>query len=289
MLIHRRYPSRVLKASHEAQALSIHRKLGCLETILNGGSVKMLEKDVAEIKRLEAEAEKLAAERQKIDTERKGLEKRFNTPFFRSRLFVQAIIAGLVAIPMIWFYFNNIILPLNKKENIALSLKLQEKERYLDIYSKKLLIQHKKIIKDEIEAISSINSMKKEAISRDNMFIEFIEYSKSIDLLYTKKLSSTRLSYSLKELTKKIPELSQTKISEKLVNDKIFIILSSQEEKDEFSKRLALFNQLTEQLKASRKATEKEIALSKEKIELLSHELKKLEDVDVPKLIKNEH
>ena len=71
-----------------------------------------------EVGRIKAETEKIQAEKLKTDLEIKELEKKFNTPWFKRNAFFQVIVAGLVAIPLIWFYVKDIAIPLYNKDNI---------------------------------------------------------------------------------------------------------------------------------------------------------------------------
>jgi len=80
----------------------------------------------AELARIRAETKKLEAQREKIQLEGKELAKKFNLPLYRTKVLYQAIVAGIVAVPLIWFYVKDIAIPLFNKENIELSWRKSE-------------------------------------------------------------------------------------------------------------------------------------------------------------------
>jgi hypothetical protein len=122
-----------------------------------------LSKIQAEVKRSEEEAEKLHAERLRI-------EKEINLPFYRKPLFIQAIIAGLVAVPMVWFYFTQITVPLSQTKEIKLSLEnekkaeeLAKKEKEIEItkqqYEEKIVQKESDFKNKELKYREEINSL----------------------------------------------------------------------------------------------------------------------------------
>ena len=64
-----------------------------------------------EAERLRAEAEKHRAEARRATLEALELERQIQRPWFQNRLFLQAIVAGLVAVPLIWFYVKEVAIP----------------------------------------------------------------------------------------------------------------------------------------------------------------------------------
>lgn len=74
-----------------------------------------------QLRKLEAEIEKIEAEKAKIDVERTELQRQFDRPWFRKRYFYQAVVAGIVSIPLIWFFITEIAIPMQEIENIRLS------------------------------------------------------------------------------------------------------------------------------------------------------------------------
>ena len=87
--------------------------------------------DPLNLKKLEVEINRIEAETSRIELEIEENAIRINTPWYKKTLFIQAVVAGLVAIPLIWFYVKEIALPIFQKENIELSLKNAETEKKL--------------------------------------------------------------------------------------------------------------------------------------------------------------
>ena len=71
----------------------------------------------AEIRKLEAESGKLEAETNLLLDE-------LRRPWHRKRYFYQAITAGLVALPLVWFYYENFAFPLARAEFIEKEFRL---------------------------------------------------------------------------------------------------------------------------------------------------------------------
>lgn len=74
----------------------------------------------AELLRLKAETRMIESEKRKTDLESAELERKINLQWFRRRAFFQAIVAGIVVIPLIWFYVKDIAIPLYQSDNIKL-------------------------------------------------------------------------------------------------------------------------------------------------------------------------
>jgi len=68
----------------------------------------------------EVEIKKIIVETNKLELERKGLERQKKRSWFTRRLFLQPLIAGIVAVPLLWFYIRDIAIPLSRRENIRL-------------------------------------------------------------------------------------------------------------------------------------------------------------------------
>ncbi|HYH45009.1 MAG TPA: hypothetical protein VEG34_04940 [Thermoanaerobaculia bacterium] len=69
----------------------------------------------ADIARSEAEARKLALEADQ-------LERELALPFYRKPGFVKAVAAGLLALPLFWFYLDKVALPIHSAENKLLGI-----------------------------------------------------------------------------------------------------------------------------------------------------------------------
>lgn len=74
-----------------------------------------------EEEKLKAEIDLLKSEKAKIDLERSRLNKENEKPWYRKERVIQAFFAGVVAVPLLWFFFQEIVTPLYQKENIKLA------------------------------------------------------------------------------------------------------------------------------------------------------------------------
>lgn len=54
--------------------------------------------------------------------EKAELERSLKLPWYRRKAFFQAVVGGLVAIPLVWFYVKDIAVPLYQSDNIKLAL-----------------------------------------------------------------------------------------------------------------------------------------------------------------------
>ncbi len=84
-----------------------------------------------ELKKVDAEIARIEEERKKFKFERNELERKSNLHWYKRPLFIQAIIAGIVAVPLIWFYVKDVALPLSRRENIKLSKDIEERDQEL--------------------------------------------------------------------------------------------------------------------------------------------------------------
>lgn len=78
-----------------------------------------------------AEIAKLKKETQKIDLEIKQLKLLQSLPWYKSHYFMQALIAGLISVPIMWFFFDTIVKPTVQKDVIQKDLLLSKKEKEL--------------------------------------------------------------------------------------------------------------------------------------------------------------
>jgi TolA-binding protein len=87
----------------------------------------------AELRRREAEVDRLREETRRAKLEADSLERREHRSWFQSRRALQAIVAGLVAVPLIWFYVREIAIPMMQRENLQLGVQLEEaKKKHLE-------------------------------------------------------------------------------------------------------------------------------------------------------------
>jgi len=94
---------------------------------------------------LYAKAAKNEEERKEIELERKKLERKLKPHWYSKPLFLQAIIAWIIAASVLWFYVKDVALPLSSKENIKLSREIEERNQDLIEERKKLdemILQH---------------------------------------------------------------------------------------------------------------------------------------------------
>ena len=89
-------------------------------------------KEKVETKRINAEINKLHVEARRAELDSKRTERELNRPWYQSKWFVQAIVAGLVAIPLIWFYVKEVAIPLINRENVKLSWEVEKSKRDLE-------------------------------------------------------------------------------------------------------------------------------------------------------------
>lgn len=101
----------------------------------------------AEIQKIVAESKKFEEERLKTELERKKLEREINAPFYKKSSFLKVIISSILALPIIWFYFTQVALPLGQSKEIKMALE-NEKTR------NELLIKQKEFEK-ETERLTS--------------------------------------------------------------------------------------------------------------------------------------
>ncbi|MEO0535364.1 MAG: hypothetical protein AAF215_16015 [Cyanobacteria bacterium P01_A01_bin.123] len=78
------------------------------------------------------ELTKLKAEIAKAIAEKREIEERLNAPWYRRPQFIQAIAAGLVAIPLIWFYFQEVALPSLTAEELEQQIETLKARRDLN-------------------------------------------------------------------------------------------------------------------------------------------------------------
>jgi len=128
----------------------------------------------AEIQRIKAEISKLEEETFKIALERQELHRKINLPWYKKLQFYQAIAAGVLAIPLIWFYVQEFALPLIKSENVKLSLENEQTRLELSNAKKEF---EKKLLAFQLE--------------RNIQLSEYITKLKEIQYEYT-KLDSTK-------------------------------------------------------------------------------------------------
>ena len=97
--------------------------------------------------RTQAEVEKLRAEARQAEAEATKIHRDLARPWFRGALFLQAIAAGLVAVPIVWFYVKEVAIPLHDAKNIKLQRQIEESLSNL----RKEKAQHAEAVKRLVE------------------------------------------------------------------------------------------------------------------------------------------
>lgn len=114
--------------------------------------------------RRHAEIDKLRAETRHADAQTEKLEKETRRPWFRGSLFLQAVTAGLVAVPLLWFYVKEIAVPLYQSENIKLAREFEVSKTTLSKQKSEHEEAVKKLIEDREkssrELLSKLNDLR---------------------------------------------------------------------------------------------------------------------------------
>lgn len=149
-----------------------------------------------ELERIDSEISRNKEEILKIKIERLRLEAESKLPWFRKRLFVQAIAAAIVVIPLIWFYVTEVYLPIYNRDNINLSLENATKKKALNEEKNKLKTKEEKL-----------NLQKSELSNKDKE-------------LNDKKRKLEKKEEELNEQKKKVKELEikEDKIKKQIIN-----------------------------------------------------------------------
>ena len=154
---------------------------------------------------LYAKAAKNEEERKEIELERKKLERKLNPHWYSKPLFLQAIIAGIIAASVLWFFVKDVAFPPSSKENIKLSREIEERNQDLIEERKKLdemTLQHAELQNQKIRLEADIETFMHEK----DLLVE----KKAILETYAKKMSALKEEYSKenKELKKSFEDLS---------------------------------------------------------------------------------
>jgi len=94
--------------------------------------------EAARIEREQAEGAKLREEREKLRAERREIELRLGKPWYRKEAFFKAVVGGLLALPVMWFFFDQIIRPVYTVENKKLWVEVEEARLEVDAKEKDL-------------------------------------------------------------------------------------------------------------------------------------------------------
>jgi hypothetical protein len=81
---------------------------------------------------LRANVERSEAERRKLKLEADQIEKEMALPLFKRSGFVKAVAAGILALPLIWFYLDKVVIPYQNAKNELLSIENAKAKIELD-------------------------------------------------------------------------------------------------------------------------------------------------------------
>ncbi|MCP4338496.1 MAG: hypothetical protein GY799_06310 [Desulfobulbaceae bacterium] len=129
------------------------------------------DKVLAEIAKLEAETQRVTLEVEQLQSER-------NRTWFKNRFFLQAIIAGLAAIPMIWFIYEKVVHPLTRAEVIKKELALQVQAKTLSELETRLENQEKQSTNREKKLGELTNKMESQ---KQLFWKDKITFQKQVD------------------------------------------------------------------------------------------------------------
>ena len=143
-------------------------------------------------------------ERKEIELERKELERKYKLHWYSKRLFIQAIIAVIIAAPVLWFYVKDIV---SSREDIKLARKIGERNQDLIEERKKL---DEMILQHEVDTETFMHE--KDLLVEKNVKLEQ-EYKhkiKTLDGTYAKKMLALKEEYTKKnkELKKSFEDIS---------------------------------------------------------------------------------
>lgn len=90
------------------------------------------------------ESEYKLSEKNKIDYELKKLKKEHRSLSYKLRYIIKPLIAGIISVPIIWFYWKEVSLPLMKSKEMKFELAQAEYEKKF----RNFILEKKKLLKD---------------------------------------------------------------------------------------------------------------------------------------------
>lgn len=92
---------------------------------------------VSDADRLRAEVGRFEAESRKLKLEADQIENDMTLPFFKRSGFVKAAAAGVVALPLIWFYLDKVVIPYQDAKSELLSIQIvKAKDELNELHNK---------------------------------------------------------------------------------------------------------------------------------------------------------
>lgn len=119
---------------------------------------------------------KAKAERNKCEIETKEIKERLAIPWYRRAHLLQAVVAGLVAVPLIWFYVKEVAIPIYAAENNKLALDNSVQKKEIE-KAKQDLEASKKVYADNVQLY---------LVQNESLQIELTEYKKKAEDLQKK-------------------------------------------------------------------------------------------------------
>lgn len=163
-------------------------------------------------RRKEAEIEKIVAETRKTELERHELEQNRNRPWYKPtqpfRAIIQAVVAGVVSVPLIWFFFSNIFIPLSNKENYELIQVNNARQQSLDAAIEQNRVKQNalnRLIRENALIGDRLNLVQQELIAKGK------------ELVIKEQNHLTRITDFQKRVTKLSKELKQKENFEQTV------------------------------------------------------------------------
>ncbi len=170
-----------------------------------------------EEEKLQAEIDLLKSEKAKIDTEQARLDKENKLPWYKSERMIQAFIAGIVAVPLLWFFFKDVAMPIYQRENLKLAydvekVRIENEKQKIRIDSIQILM----LEKDSIARVQLENAW-------DQLKVKEQEYEKNrndliqqnqriIEGLRLKNQNDHKQEEEIKNLKDNIAQLSVSEI-----------------------------------------------------------------------------
>ena len=141
----------------------------------------------SEMMRQKAEIEKLEAETEKLKLETAELKEKFNSPWYKYRHLLNPVVFGLLALPTVWFYLENVFLPTYQIEQIRLQNQYNALNDSLN--AKLVLLQrgYTKLdssylaLKNDYEYLSKLNNLTQQ--QRDELKQKLTRLEADLDLV----------------------------------------------------------------------------------------------------------
>ena len=159
--------------------------------------------------RAQAELDKLRAEARHAEAEAIKIHRDLKRPWFRGSLFLQAIAAGLVAVPLVWFYVKEVAIPLYEAKNIKLERQIEESLSKLQNEKSQHFEAVKRLIDEKEETsrnlLSKLNDLRSryESVEKTRKELK-VQYEKLLETHQFTNVNRDKLRAEYDELTSSI-------------------------------------------------------------------------------------